>query len=126
MTTVYVVTTGSYSGYGIRSIWSTKELAEKALAQLTDREKDIEEHELDEPIPDRLFYVTAIYRDGTVSVWGESVVRPGVTEGFQSQTYPSRPICRPYHTVIEATDAAHARKIGGEIHARLKAEGWPD
>ena len=47
MPTVYVVTSGSYSAYGIEIIWSTKELAEEYLAKYPDGR--IEEWDMDNP-----------------------------------------------------------------------------
>jgi hypothetical protein len=51
MKQVYIVTSGSYSDYGIVSVWSTKEAAEKVAKAMTRKndDADVEEWTLHEP-----------------------------------------------------------------------------
>ena len=56
MTTIYAVSTGEYSDYGIHSMWTKKEDAEK-LVEILNRDHDgyafVEEYELDQPYRER-------------------------------------------------------------------------
>ena len=61
---VYVVTTGDYSDYHIEAIFSTKELADEYVRRGGD-EYEVDEWELDTPIPDALIRVS-MFLDGRV------------------------------------------------------------
>lgn len=85
MTTVYLVTSGSYSDYGIQGAYSTRELAQAAIdvmerPEMYSDEPRIEEWELDTDIDHyargEAFYSMLMWEDGTsgtpsVSMWGE-------------------------------------------------------
>lgn len=63
---VYVVTSGSYSDYGIDAIFSTKELAETYASRMDSKSSypghNIEEWQIDAGLP-RLFYGVRLARD---------------------------------------------------------------
>lgn len=55
-----MITTGCYSDYSVHSIWSTRELAEKALYFIGDRYKTIDEMDVDE-FPENGFRYWAVF-----------------------------------------------------------------
>ena len=75
MTTIYVVTTGEYSDYGICAMFSSKEKADQYCERFKKHADytgyDIEEYTLD-PIPDDVYrenkelYHVQMWKDGTV------------------------------------------------------------
>jgi len=79
---VYVVTTGDYSDYHIEAIFSTKELADEYVRRGGD-EYEVDEWELDTPIPDALIRVS-MFLDGRVDSVDHVIVKEikGSSEGF--------------------------------------------
>jgi hypothetical protein len=67
MTTVYIVTSGEYSDYGIRAVFSTPELAQRYAKVIRDGE--IEEWSLDEMVDAemRTIYGAYVEKDGTLN-----------------------------------------------------------
>lgn len=69
MTTIYVVTQGEYSDYGIVGVFSSKEMAEEvAVLENNDSWQDarIEEYELNDPALSRIRIRVDMQKDGTV------------------------------------------------------------
>ena len=72
MSKVYIVTSGEYSDYGIDRVFSTKEKAKKWIDIITSMyggNYNIEQYELDAPIPERkeyLFFEAYIENDVVV------------------------------------------------------------
>ena len=133
MTTIYVVTDGDYSDYGIKGIASTLEKAEE-LKKLFNAHNKIEEYELDEYDPaieeskGKTFYFTALaIEDGRVLDIKSTTYRK-----FENQDIWDKPTqiwdnrCRfKTPTIINylfAKDEAHAIKIANEKRIAYKAE----
>lgn len=60
MSKVYIVTSGEYSGYGINRVFSTEEKAKEWIEVITSMyggNYNIEQYELDAPIPERKEYL---------------------------------------------------------------------
>ena len=60
MNKVYIVTSGEYSGYGINKVFSTEEKAKewiKVVTSMYGGNYNIEQYELDAPIPERKEYL---------------------------------------------------------------------
>ncbi len=60
MSKVYIVTSGEYSDYGINRVFSTEEKAKEWVDVITSMyggDYDIEQYELDAPIPERKEYM---------------------------------------------------------------------
>jgi hypothetical protein len=133
MDKVYVVTSGSYSDYGIERIFSTQELAEKYIRRRYGmcRDAEIEEHSLDHPDGCTRWKIT-MNRDGSLD--GES--RHGGAESWGSSQYGtehclarswSKTTHEPGEIVLivstsSARDQQHAIKIANEIRTQLIAE----
>src|SRR3990167_10395534 len=68
MNKVYVVTSGQYSDYGIKAVFSTKEKAEEYIKLSTDPDINnlLEEFELDIPKEEWLYTKVIMDRDGHV------------------------------------------------------------
>lgn len=132
----YVITQGSYSDYRIIGVYSTCELAERAVALLnanTDdwygEEPQIEEYELDvdDAIPPgrALYSVAMTFAGETLKVEKErrqlasNVSGPGaygpVSDGWKS-----------FHCRVIASDEKHAVKIANEHRSALIAGGHAD
>ena len=60
---VYLVTTGEYSGYGVRMVCSTRERAEAALRFFSEP-NDIEEWAVDEALPPEPMWQVWLYPNG--------------------------------------------------------------
>ena len=73
MSTVYIVTSGSYDDYRIEAIFSTHKLAEKAALQIEDG--DVEEHEVLDHVPPPVTWHSKRCVRGKVDT--ESRTRPG-------------------------------------------------
>ena len=125
MTTSYVVTTGEYSSYSIRGVYSTREKAEYAAKLFRG---DVEEFEIDS-YPDHprglLRFFVRMERGGE-SIVGEA----GPTEkGYQPHYFSA-----DYWTGVQelwmhvwAKDEQHAVKIVNEKRGQLIAGyQWPD
>lgn len=127
MSTLYVVTSGEYSDYGIEAIFSTRELAQSYIDATTSGDRwsqpGIEEWELDPGADDlragRKLWFVRMDRDGNVPE-----VRPD--RGGSSDSHGFDAIGNMICTVW-AADQEHAVKIVGERRARFLAEGgqWP-
>lgn len=129
MSTVYVVTSGSYSDYGIHAMFSTKKLAQEYIDKAKDSasyeywaiKANIEEWKLDSESKAQTFdlwHVGLLLDDGSVvepnrgsrSVFGvkcKSLVRQC---GDKVPCYKMRPIVR----VESSVSAEHAMKIAVE------------
>ena len=131
--TVYVVTSGSYSDYGIRAIFSTQELAQayidKANAAETYWASDttIEEWPLDGEAEAKLFTrwkVGMLLDDGSVKEGPCESQEFGHPEskieqyGNTSPCYANRPIVR----VVSVKSAQHALKMAAEARQKWLRE----
>lgn len=122
-TTVYVVTDGSYSDYGIKAIFSTKELAEEY--QDAGKFDDIEEWELDAEvgkIPRETWNVTIDCTTGELMPVYHNIAS-NHNMGLPSDRGFARDLQRrnnansPFETVIAATSyesPEHAQKLAIE------------
>lgn len=126
---VYLVTTGSYSDYSIRGVFLDKALAEKLVRYLhndagySDDQPSIEEHEADEPVPDKLGWL----------VWSNGGVE--VAQVFRTTTLPCddswvgwkghvvRHDNRRMSVNVLADDEAHATKIAADKFREFIATG---
>lgn len=134
--TLYAVSRGSYSDYGVVAIFSTKEKAEEYMLFVpSDDYNDIETYELDPGVVDKI-------RKG-YSPWFVIMLRDGTTEEVRRQevssysigssawihrrsTLPSRvqhslPDCIVVHTMAKSEE--HAVKIANEKRVQFIANG---
>jgi hypothetical protein len=125
MTTIYLVTNGSYSDYCVLGVYSTKEKAEHAK-RLFAADNGIDEYGLD-AIPDSppgmLAYQVSMLVSGDVKyVWQDTV------EGFESRWYVApqwgADVIVVFH--VWARDIEHAVKIANEWRAQIVALGLWD
>lgn len=135
MTKVYVVTSGSYSDYGIERIFSAREHAEEyiALRPFNYDDAQIEEFVIDSSEPVVQWNVNML-RDGSLLNREPPRVSLNSCHGTQ-HSFPrtfmsimSGDVTHPYIHVntSKAADAQHAVKIANEIRARLIANNeWP-
>lgn len=118
MPTSYVVTTGEYSSYSIRGVYSTREKADYA-ARLYGG--DVEEYEID-ALPDHPEGMVNIYvfmeKDGkarTMHQDPDTEIRP--PSFYKGEL----------HVSTWAKDEAHAIKIANEIRGqKIALNEWPD
>jgi hypothetical protein len=114
--TLYVVTSGEYSDYRVRGIYSTHEKAEQAR-DFFNTENDIEEHEIDalpEHPPGMLRYTVLMDRDGRV----DSVARVDAGGSYYEWTVRDA-VFVGFH--VWARDETHAIKIANDRRAQLLA-----
>lgn len=118
MTTVYVVTSGSYSDYGVEGIFDTREKAELYCAyQNTFRgyESGIEEWELNEyysPLERGLSFFCVHFPD--ITKGDAEVEKQQVGEEREASYEPYRAEGRNYVIYLWARDEQAARKIANE------------
>jgi hypothetical protein len=121
MTTAFIVTSGEYSDYRIKGVFSTKEKAEQ-FKLLYDYD-DIEEWDLDPEVP---VLPEGVYpwhvdmkRDGDCIVYRTGPDSLG--EGLRTNWFLST--WEPYRLIVDclAPDKEGAAKIANEIRARLIA-----
>ncbi len=122
MTTIYVVTEGSYSDYHIVGVYDNKELAEQFLKNIDEVKKyndmQIEEYELnqnsDKIKQGLMLYSVQMERDGT----GDSFLYSNGDESplQLNEFYPKR-----LYGCIWAHNEEHAIKIANEKRAQLIA-----
>lgn len=132
MTTIYIVTSGDYSDYGIRAVFTDKALAEQLVA-LRGSEYEVKEHEADPRdwiAPAGMsFFRVKMARDGAVLVCERDSDGPGLqgprTAPFKSYWWPrGGGLGDPcIATECWARDEAHATKIAGERRAQFVASG---
>lgn len=116
---VYLVSTGSYSDWSVRGLFSTREIAEKCKAMLEDA-NDVEEWELD-ALADRVARGVKVWM-----VWSKD---GGVVDVAYAYDNGIDTLVKPEHTgkvvwfpdhgdkmriYVEATDEAHATKIASD------------
>lgn len=125
MKTIYIVTSGSYSEYGINSVFSTRELAQAAADAYGDAE--VEEHELDPEVPNfapkghRGFSVSMI-EDGVLrGVWNIGSTSPIDVDPKFTYLRDDRKICILFR--LYARDKDHAVKIANERRTGLILSG---
>lgn len=117
MTSVFLLTTGSYSDYKVVGVFSTLEKAEAAKL-LWSYANDIDEMDLDEEYdcpPGMVGWWVRMHRDGDVNV----AERSDPWEDDNIRELPGR-WCIYY---VWATDRAHAIKIANERRTQAIAEG---
>ena len=125
MTTIYLVTDGSYSDYRVLGVYSTKEKAEHAK-RLFAADNEIEEYELDatpDSPPGMLAYQVSMLVSGDVKdTWQDTV------EGFESRWYVTAQWGADVLVVFNvwARDIEHAVKISNEWRAQIVALGLWD
>jgi len=125
MTTIYLVTDGSYSDYCVLGVYSTKEKAEHAK-RLFAADNGIEEYGLDatpDSPPGMLAYQVSMLVSGDVKdVWQVTV------DGFEPRWYVARQwgadVIVVFH--VWARDIEHAVKIANEWRAQIVALGLWD
>ena len=120
MSKVYIVTQGAYSDYGIDSVFSNKEQAEKRallIADQYDEDAYVEEYELDE-----IMIQGDVYRYYEVTVDGD----PYVYRTYGKQKPESISVCKtPWGvgysvTGVSAEDEETAIKIAQDEVAKYK------
>jgi hypothetical protein len=127
MATVYVVTSGEYSSYGIDAVFSTREAAEFYKSRRPGCE--IEDYEIDPGIDEARqghfgWYVFMRRNGDTQSVHGGWPHPADPTDPPAINSYIRPPALRAY---VIAKDKTHAVKIVNEIRARMIANGeWPE
>lgn len=120
MTSVWVVTTGTYSDYRIKRIFSTKELAERYVATIDNPDVDVEGWDLDESFDPDSVYWEIVFVEDTGRVWAAHRYEEGVPDGrtvndFQrtsSKYYDGRGF--RWAGVVQARTKEHAIKIASE------------
>jgi len=126
MTTVYVVTSGCYSDYGIAAIFSTEE---RANIYLTESEIEdgygggsVEEYQLNEPFEFIVQYKISMEKDGDVSwIKRYKVSNPDNMAGYTNILHNGM------WAYVEVDDEQHAIKIANERRTRIIAEdNWHD
>lgn len=113
---VYVITEGSYSDYGIVSMWMNKEDAEKVCAARKDECAMVEEWPLNESVDITLrMYEVWQYADRDLNVIEHGVGTEHVQGSVSS--YPNG--C--YQVCVAATTITRARKIASDLITQKKA-----
>lgn len=124
---VYVVTTGTYSDYEIRRIFSTREKAEEYACTLQRRasyepEAQIEEWEVDtpfDPITDVYWYIVMDDRETWAAERQETP--PGPENGlFNSPLNAVTQSVNQWRVWVRAPHEEYAIKIGAELIAHAK------
>lgn len=113
---VYVVTSGSYSDYGINAIFSTPELAElykNNYNKANPGDADIEEWELDKPIPEN-GYTVRMTQNGIADV----SINFNASWGFWCFTRENKLVWN-----IQILDKERAIKVVNEKRAQILALG---
>jgi hypothetical protein len=124
---VYVVTSGSYSDYGIVGVFDNAELAQLTASNIRGS-NEVEVYELnpdaDKYLAGLRMFVVLIAKDGTVK---ECELKFGETR-FLKYGYASN-LDEDWllETEVWAKDAEHAIKVANERRSYLLAENlWPD
>ena len=126
-TTIYVVTTGCYSGYAIVGVFDDAVLAETAAVGVNGR---VEEFPLN-PLADRLRngllpWVVSLARDGTALRIYQPDHLVEERPPFLYDVFHADPPTKAMQSTVWARDEAHAIKIVNEQRAQMIAEGlWP-
>jgi hypothetical protein len=134
MATIYIVTSGEYSDYGINAVFDDKEKAEQWIKEkrvidyLEAGDYDIEEYKLNPTMPDEyrqgmLPYDVWIRRSGDI----QTITRyydAGFDDKFHVMCFPNSCIGS---TIVWARDKQHAAKIANERRVRAIVDGtWPE
>ena len=127
MTTVYLVSSGSYSDYSVRGIYSTLEKAE-ARARLVSDANEVSEFELDEGIEliqqGLNSWVVDVWDDGEIRAFQDgysfSEAAGGQVTDRRNQGQCGRHIA--FHFYVFARDEAHALKIAQDKRAEYLAK----
>ena len=118
---VYLVSTGSYSDWSVRGLFSTREIAEKCKALLEDA-NDVEEWELD-ALADRVargFHVWMVWsKDGGVVDVDQDRAYDNGIDTFAGREHIGKVEWFPdngdkMRVYVEAADEAHATKIAAD------------
>lgn len=130
--TVYLVTSGSYSDYGVRGVYSTRANAERAMGDERTRSRrdfnDVEEFELDQGVT-RLDagltpFSVSMLRTGDDAV--ADVTAPvGTPEGDRGRLsdWHNGAAAPAFYVFVWARDERHAIKIANEKRIALLATG---
>lgn len=134
--TVYVVTSGKYSDYGIEAVFLDKEKAEQYVEIANVGEYDpydesrIEEYESDQDFVGQTTWMFYMDRDGntkrTPRVYGEMVKTFDKSSYYFSDYYEDYPlfcVVRFPHGKVRENDMRHALKIANEKRIQLIASG---
>lgn len=138
--TIYVVTSGEYSGYSINALFSTRELAEAYCAAVSESRKgsiyatpEIEEWALDE-FSDRWReglapYCIEMLRDGTLHWLSPASAIESRSRICQcpdrGKGWPAK--VTALYSIVWAKDREHAVKIANERRTQMIALGeWPE
>lgn len=138
MTTVYLVTSGSYSDYSVRGAFSTRELADEFMERCHDGDwNDIEEYELDAFLPQLRaglmpWYVVMLY-NGTVERADPRTVSPYDLDEVRrngyiwprstAPAYRGKGIPDALTITVLAESQEHAVKIANERRTQMIASG---
>lgn len=131
MDTIYLVTTGDYSGYRIHSAWSSQELAEAYIDRL-DEANEVEVFPIrsELPEPETLWTMTGEYAEqGEARPEVPEEVRRWVDDLYPVQRTPVRHQrsvfrSRPprIHLFVEGTDRDRVAKVFSEQWAQIVAD----
>lgn len=128
MNTVYAISSGSYSDYSIRGMFSTREKAQEYINKSVCREElRIEEYILDELVKDNLMPFCIEFNNGEI----ESIETP-IYDFSIANTFENRVSIFSFETNYEyccdlyfrARDKDHAIKIARERWGQIKALNW--
>lgn len=123
MTTVYLVTSGEYSGYGVDAVFDDQALAAAWIEANTSSRYDryrIEEFPLNPGSAD-LAAGRGLWR--CVVGWATGDVDDVMYWGGGDEEEPQHPLREPVVFTVRAKDREHAQKVAGERVARMKASG---
>jgi len=131
--TIYVVTDGEYSSYHIEAIFSTEKAARAFVKRYDVPENydsmQIEEYEIDEPLPDRDKFTVNMHRNGN-----EARVRGPMHDtdecpnrGLWTNDYTHKDnklvVSKRFIATVFARDKEQAIKITNELRRQSIAEG---
>jgi hypothetical protein len=119
MSTIYAVTSGSYSDYSVNAVFSTREMAEEFVNG--DRGYDIEEWELDTPRDN--WTIVSVWMDKEGNVIGTPMVQAHNTDTAGFRFFGSDIISpNPSFLYAVATDSIErAVKVCNEKRAQILA-----
>jgi hypothetical protein len=120
---VYIVTEGEYSDYTVHGAFSTRELAELAIAQ-HNNEGEIEEYELDSQLQKSGWNYYWVTMDDGGNVVNCKAQWDWYKHDERSYTYHDNPKCTiRFATYVYADTPERAIKVANERRAQMKAAG---
>lgn len=135
MTTIYLVTSGEYSDYGVDGVYSTHEKAMDHVRAIDGKysRAQVEERELDAPFDRaRAIWLVSIMgpRKGKADEKADADFRESIREGYQINAVWRSDIRMwgvgedepRWNVYVQAPDKEHALKIGQDLIAAFRAE----